>query len=539
LTQTDKELGILNGAFGHIKSLSQDHCQVELGGGKDVEFNPQTYHGLKLGYASTVYKSQGKTLDQVYVLHGSATNNRTNYVALSRQEESLQVFVNRQETHNERHLVHQMSKDQEKSLSIRYLTEEQANRARTLGDGYWDAAKEVWIDLKTNVRNRLSDLFHENKEFYDFKGREDSKGPQQVVEVDASALRGQGLVIPEEQHEKHTWSPLFPIPENAPKPNIENNPNLSSMAADRQITDMHAYRARQGELLGYVVRLEDQAGDNITSTLTYCENEKGEQQWQWQDFGEGRPLYGQEKLVKHPTKPVLVIEGEKVADSAQKLFPDHVVMSWPGGAEEVEKADWGPLLGRNVSIWPNQAEAGLKAAQHIESALQGINGKYGLRADIAIVDLPKDLPVNWDLTNTLPSTLSIKDLHNLVHKEHKEQDQHRTFNPQIPHLQQIHDLRVHDYLRDNHHHKTIPQKPAHEVEAMKFSERFHAYQLDSYKNQITKEDKAQFEKEVTTFMKNERAVNYLKSIDADMVKSLERIHRDVEMTHTRDFGLER
>jgi len=617
LAQTDKTLGIVNGSFGHIKSLSENHCQVALDDGKEAQFNPQTYHGLKLGYAATVYKSQGKTISLVYVLHSNATNSLINYVALSRQTQLLQVFVNKQETRNEHHLIYQMSRNSGKTLSLEYLTEEQVNRAKTLGDGYWNAAREVWTDLKTNVQNKLSDFFHENKEFYDIKGREGNQGRQQVMPVDSSSLKSQDpqekqwtwvkdtqpltregqpeerpsvqeLDIPdissvnpnskpmriesedvreiskqptaEKEHlynsaqghtqsieeEKPTactapvWTPIFPVPEDAREPHIEYDRRLYPMAKGKQITAMHKYKDHNSNLLGYVVRLEDQNGTHITPTLTYCENEKGQQEWQWQDFGENRPLYGQEKLVKYPTKPVLIVEGEKAADSAQKLFPNHVVISWPGGAGEVEKANWGPLVGRNVILWPDHGETGLKAAQYIESTLKDINDKYRFEVDIKTVDLPKDLPEKWNLADDLPKNLSMRDLQNIAHKEHKDQDQEKILDLlRVPNHQQLNDLRMHEYLRDNHHHRAVPEKPAHEVEAMKFSERFNTYQLDCYRDHITKEEKAQFEKEVASFMKNEKAVNYLRSIDADMVKSLEKMNRHIEMIHTRDFDLER
>lgn len=576
LAQTDKTLGIVNGSFGHIKSLSENQCQINLDEGKEVEFNPQTYHGLKLGYAATVYKSQGKTLDQVYVLHSNATNSLINYVALSRQVQSLQVFVNQGETRNRGYLIEQMSRNNGKTLSLKYLTEEQVNQAKTLGDGYWDAAKEVWIDLKTNVQNKLSDFFHENKEFYDIKGREQDKGRQQVLPVDSSSLKSQDsegkqwtwvkepqLSTQEEQQEKkqgvsliqhptqseiskspannkptcmssedvketlkqrtaelardllgeptrkgkrewrygtkgsiaifvegpkkglyanfetgvhgnglqliqdhlglnredsykwalewlgerlysrpqelakpkieeHTvWKPMFPVPDKAPKPDIETNPYLSYMAKDRQITAMYEYKDCNGNLLGYVVRLEDREGGKITPTLTYCKNEKRQQHWRWQGFGEDRPLYGQEKLVKHPTQAVLIVEGEKTADSAQKLFPNHVVISWPGGAGAVEKANWGPLLGRNVTIWPDQTPVGLKAAQLIEAKLKDINESYKFKVAITTVDLPKDLPSKWDLADALPKNLSLKDLQNLVHKEQGHQ------KTSLPNVEQV------------------------------------------------------------------------------------------------------
>jgi len=612
-TETNKDLGIANGAFGYIESLTEAQCKVKLDKGAvegrppKVQFNPETYHGLKLGYAATIYKSQGKTLDQVYVLHGNATNSNTTYVALSRQTESLQVFANAQETQNENHLIAQMSRDEGKHPSLRYLTEDQANRAKTLGDGYrgstfdWDAAKEVWTDFKTNVHNKLSDLLHDNPEFYAFEAQE-SKSRQPVREVDLSSegaiedakarqqekpqstipdasvpgAPAQDHVQPESETEHSTWRPMFPVPENVAKPDIENSPHLSHMAKDKKITAMHAYKDRKGSLLGYVVRLEGQVegrppveGQLLegvkTATLTYCEAEgrptndkqiclsqtslEGRQQWRWQDFGERSPLYGQEKLIKSATKPVLVVEGEKTADAAQKLFPDHVVISWPGSAAAVERANWGPLLGRDVVIWPDNAESGLKAAQHIEGKLKNINDQYRLKTDITIVDLPKELPAQWNLVDEIPKNMP--DIYKLVHKEQAQrqspegQAHQRPLKASAPQINDPHMAHgVHDYRGT--YHKAEHEKPAHEAAAYKFFERYNDYQLDSSRDRVTKEQRTEFEKEVTSFMKNEKAVNHLKTIDSDIVKAMERLNKEImskvdplrNLARTQDFDLD-
>jgi hypothetical protein len=50
-------------------------------------------------------------------------------------------------------------------------------------------------------------------------------------------------------------------------------------------------------------------------------------------------------------------------DAAAALFSDSAVMTWHGGTNAACKADWRPLAGRRVVIWPDNDDAGQKAAR--------------------------------------------------------------------------------------------------------------------------------------------------------------------------------
>ncbi|WP_244273414.1 toprim domain-containing protein [Pseudovibrio sp. POLY-S9] len=58
--------------------------------------------------------------------------------------------------------------------------------------------------------------------------------------------------------------------------------------------------------------------------------------------------------------PVVIVEGEKAADAAKQLLLRHVCISSPGGSNAAKKADWSVLQGREIVIWPDADEAGLK-----------------------------------------------------------------------------------------------------------------------------------------------------------------------------------
>jgi len=106
-----------------------------------------------------------------------------------------------------------------------------------------------------------------------------------------------------------------------------------------------------------------------------------------------RPLYGLPGLSERPEAPVLVVEGEGTADAAARLFPQHVVISWANGSKAIAKADWTPLAGRSVTLWPDADTAGVEAMQSLASLL------HPLDCQLQLVALPADLPQGWDLAD--------------------------------------------------------------------------------------------------------------------------------------------
>jgi putative DNA primase/helicase len=114
--------------------------------------------------------------------------------------------------------------------------------------------------------------------------------------------------------------------------------------------------------------------------------------WAWKSPAKPRPLYWPRRV---PGWPVLIAEGEKAADAAAKLFPEHSVCTWPGGTSNVPHANWQPLAGCSVTIWPDADDVGRKAALRLAGILQG------LRCTVVVVSPPITAPQGWDLADAL------------------------------------------------------------------------------------------------------------------------------------------
>lgn len=149
----------------------------------------------------------------------------------------------------------------------------------------------------------------------------------------------------------------------------------------------YEYRDDDG-VLGYVCRYETPQGK------TFAPYRWLDGRWQAKSLPKPRPLYGLHRLSKATTARVLVVEGEKAADAALTLGLPHVVISWSGGAAAVETADWAPLAGRQVDLWPDNDAAGRNAIARLIPILRNLG------CDGRTIN-PTDQPNGWDVADAV------------------------------------------------------------------------------------------------------------------------------------------
>ena len=168
--------------------------------------------------------------------------------------------------------------------------------------------------------------------------------------------------LPPNSSTKPNWHPMVPPPADAPPP-----PKSAWTGYDA----VYDYRDAAERLLFYVRRIDERDGQRKQfHPLTYGSLD-GVTGWHSKQPVAPRPLWGLDQLAARPNEPVLICEGEKAAIAASKMFRYHVVMTWPGGSSAVAMADWAPLIGRNVTIWPDADPSGHKAAAEIVYRLPG------------------------------------------------------------------------------------------------------------------------------------------------------------------------
>lgn len=142
--------------------------------------------------------------------------------------------------------------------------------------------------------------------------------------------------------------------------------------------------------------------------------------WSWFGPDHKLPLYGLEQLNDSWwLKPIIIVEGEKAADAAVNIFPEAVVIAFPGGASNFGRVDWEPLVGAGktltVTLWPDKDAAG-KAMAHGEGSLSKFLQQFKVTTKVVNVFEEKDLPEKWDLADDLPKTWDRQRLMDLLDK---------------------------------------------------------------------------------------------------------------------------
>ena len=114
------------------------------------------------------------------------------------------------------------------------------------------------------------------------------------------------------------------------------------------------------------------------------------------------PLYQLPDLIEQAALPVLIVEGEKASDAAQRTVPGYAATTSMGGSNRASQTDWTPLANRDVVLWPDNDDAGSKYAWKVyELALDA-----GAR-EVRVVRLPEGLPKGWDLADAVPDDIDL------------------------------------------------------------------------------------------------------------------------------------
>jgi len=108
----DKKRGITNGDAGTVRAIDGSKITVRLDGStnRTVEFDANEFQGFRHGYAGTIYKGQGDTLDQTYLYHSEHWRSAPSYVALTRHRDKTELFVARNTAPDLKTLARQMAR---------------------------------------------------------------------------------------------------------------------------------------------------------------------------------------------------------------------------------------------------------------------------------------------------------------------------------------------------------------------------------------------------------------------------------------------
>jgi ATP-dependent exoDNAse (exonuclease V) alpha subunit len=112
ITRTDKRAGLYNGMIGTVQEINGSCITVKLDGRReDVRtFDAEEFPNIRHGYAGTIYRGQGRTLDQSYLYHSEHWRSAASYVALTRHRDTAELFVAHNTARDLTQLARQMAR---------------------------------------------------------------------------------------------------------------------------------------------------------------------------------------------------------------------------------------------------------------------------------------------------------------------------------------------------------------------------------------------------------------------------------------------
>lgn len=134
LTSTDKKRDLINGAVGTVLQIEGSSLTVQFDGRKGAitTFDAQEFGAFRHGYAGTIYKGQGRTLDQTYLYHSEQWRSAASYVALTRHRDKAALFVATNTARDVTQLARQMARVDDRRAAVQFLAEQAPTPVRPL-----------------------------------------------------------------------------------------------------------------------------------------------------------------------------------------------------------------------------------------------------------------------------------------------------------------------------------------------------------------------------------------------------------------------
>ncbi|MGO6747774.1 Ti-type conjugative transfer relaxase TraA, partial [Rhizobium ruizarguesonis] len=132
--ENDRDLAVKNGMLGEVIAVAPDAIQVRLDGKaqtqdgqRQVTVPVNRYQAFDHGYATTIHKTQGATVDRSFVLASTTMDRHLTYVAMTRHREEVQLYAGLDAFKTERALTEALSRSGVKETTLDY-THDFANR---------------------------------------------------------------------------------------------------------------------------------------------------------------------------------------------------------------------------------------------------------------------------------------------------------------------------------------------------------------------------------------------------------------------------
>jgi Ti-type conjugative transfer relaxase TraA len=174
--QNERSLGVKNGTLGTIEQVSQQSLTVQTDDGRSVHFDLKDYNRIDHGYAATIHKAQGMTVDRTHVLATPGMDAHSSYVALSRHRDGVELYYGRDDFAGQDRLARTLSRDRAKDMASDYEQRDPAQSfAERRGITFRERVAEI---VRKVVPEKVRDMFDGLRPPSDVPGGDGGRRPE-------------------------------------------------------------------------------------------------------------------------------------------------------------------------------------------------------------------------------------------------------------------------------------------------------------------------------------------------------------------------
>ena len=151
--RNERGLGVKNGTLGTVERISAQSMAVRTDDGRSVAFDTKNYAHIDHGYAATIHKAQGMTVDRTHVLATPGMDSRGAYVAMSRHRDVLALHYGRDDFADQSKLVRTLSRERGKDMASDYKPEQQFAERRGI------TFRERIVEIARQLPERAKSIF--------------------------------------------------------------------------------------------------------------------------------------------------------------------------------------------------------------------------------------------------------------------------------------------------------------------------------------------------------------------------------------------
>lgn len=169
--RNEKWLGVKNGMLGKVLWASPGRIMVQIGEGsgcRRVAVDQTIYDDLDHGYATTIHKAQGATVDRVKVLASLSLDRHLSYVAMTRHREDLGVYFGQKSFERNGGLAQRLSRRNAKETTLDYADRGLYSQALHFADARGLHVLQV---ARTIARDRLEWMLRQKVRLHDLAHR--------------------------------------------------------------------------------------------------------------------------------------------------------------------------------------------------------------------------------------------------------------------------------------------------------------------------------------------------------------------------------